>query len=103
MSFKLVEYMCPEHQRFESLETRPPPTYVACPECRVMSELVISATPGFSQFVTVERGKFAPPPSPHHLDTSKYGLREEGYKTWREKRTKQLQDLRRAEIKAKLR
>lgn len=105
MSFIMVEYLCSAHDppfRFDSLEYRPPPPVSSCPHCGGEGELVISGPRVFGQFVTVERGKVAPPPSPHALDTSAYGRREVGYREWRANRTKQLRDIRIKEVRDKV-
>lgn len=104
MSYIMVEYLCTAHEngRFESLERRPAPDTSTCPHCGADAERVISAVPGFAQFVTVERGKIAPPPSPNHLDTSGYGLRKQTWREWKAARAKQHRDRRHKEIKEKL-
>jgi len=42
MSWIMVEYLCPEHGRFESLEVRPAPSSRAC-ECGSSADLAVSA------------------------------------------------------------
>lgn len=103
MSFVMVEFLCPADGRFESLESRPAPTSAPCPICSAPSELVISAPLGTTPIVTVERGALAKPPGPGFLDTSGYGLRKQSYTEWKAAQQKKQADLRRAEIKAKLR
>lgn len=103
MSLIMVEYLCPEHGRFESLESRPAPQVAPCPTgCGEWAELVISAPAGFSQFVTFERGKLAEPPSPKFLDTSGYGLRKQSYQEWKADLATKQSEERRKELKGKL-
>jgi hypothetical protein len=103
MSLIMVEYICPDHGRFESLESRPAPSLQSCPDCGEAAELTISAPLTTTPIATVVRGHVAPRENPYHLDTSAYGLREQGYNEWRKKRNAQMTELRRKEIRSKLR
>lgn len=103
MSFVMVEFACPEHGRFESLETRPAPASAPCPICSAPSEIVISAPLGTTPIVTVERGALAKPPGPGFLDTSGYGLRKQSYSEWKAAQQRKQADLRRDELRRKMR
>ena len=102
MSFILVEYLCPEHGRFDSLESRPAPDVKPC-ECGLDAERVISAPAGFAQFVTFERGSLAKAENPRHLDTSGYGLRKQTWQEWKDATHRKHAEERRKELKEKLR
>lgn len=69
MSWIMLEYECPEHGRFDSLEPRSEaPDHKPCPICGRLSPWVISAPLGKVKIGEVTRGKSEPPPA-HVMDT----------------------------------
>lgn len=86
MSFVLLEFLCPEHDRFESLEDRATaPDAAPCPQCGASSPWVISAPMGRVKLGSVTTGKFEPPPHRYALDTRPLadGMK---YSDWKKKR-----------------
>lgn len=65
----LIDYLCPSHGLWESLEPRPAPSESACPECGQASPRAISAAHvGTNWSGSVSRGKSDPVP-PGCMDT----------------------------------
>lgn len=97
------EYLCPDHGRFEIIESRNTATDPgrACPDCGAIAEWVISAPKTKTTWASVERGGVADAPVPWALDTRPLA---EGMPLgeFRAKRAKEHNDRRHAEIKAKL-
>lgn len=84
--WRLQEYLCPRHGRFESLEHAPPPSESACPRCAKAAPSVISATHYKTCWASAgTQGKPEPPPAPTATNTEKLG---EGmkYQDWRAER-----------------
>lgn len=82
----LLEYMCPEHGRFESLEERAEsPDDVPCPDCGAISPWTISAPMPKLQKGAVSQGKFEEPQYKGQLDTRALA---DGmpYNDWKKKR-----------------
>lgn len=69
----MQEYECPEHGRFESLERRPAPRLLPCPECALASDACISAAHTMTCYATVTTGKPETKPGPLALDTLPLG------------------------------
>lgn len=68
----IVEYLCPQHGRFESLEQRPPPDDKPCPSCFRPAPWCISAPYGRVKLASAtSHGYEAPPPGV--LDTRAIG------------------------------
>lgn len=94
MSLIAVDYLCPEHGVFDSLETRPAPTFVPCPRCGAMSEQQFpSPMLKTCWAVAATTAKSDAPPSPAYMDTSaladgrpeKYEAQRASYwRNWRE-------------------
>jgi hypothetical protein len=102
MTYTVAEYLCPAHGRFDSLEPRPAPSLLACPECGELSESVISAPRIKTQWGTAAvRGKPAERPYPHAMDTEKLadGMADA---EWKRHRAKVWEDKTRRENRAKV-
>lgn len=88
MSWRLIEFECPSHGRFEELLPRgeSAASSYLCPSCQADSPRVISAPKvGTVWGYAASRGKYEPPPHPGVLATK--SLSEgESYQSWKTKR-----------------
>lgn len=94
MSLIALDYLCPEHGPFDSLEQRPAPTYIPCPQCGAMSEQQFpSPMLKTTWAVAATTAKSDGPPSPAYMDTSSLAdgrperfqkQREDYFRSWRE-------------------
>jgi hypothetical protein len=70
VSFVMLEFLCEEHGRFESLELRATaPDAAPCPECGASSPWCISSPLPKPQYGAVSQGKVSKAPVPLALDT----------------------------------
>lgn len=97
----MVEYLCENGHRSESLEERAHPREsITCP-CGDVAERTVSAVLGRMPIATVTRGKPETPPWPHAYSTRELG---DGmpYSEWKAKRDKVFNDRRIKKLKEML-
>lgn len=98
MSLISVEYMCPEHDRFEALVERPAFDFMSCPHCGALAPWVVSAPRVKIPTASVSTGKSSGPPSLGYLDTRALG---DGMplKEWKAQRAEYHSERRRRELR----
>jgi hypothetical protein len=90
--WRMQEFLCEKHGRFESLERAPVPESVPCPTCARAAPAVISAVASKTCWASAgPKGKPDPAPRPTATDTIPLG-EGQTYNEWKANRRKVWRD-----------
>lgn len=105
MSWRLIEFECPDHGRFEELLPRSEAALTSshgCPSCGAVSDRIISAPKAGTVWgAAVSRGKSDPRPNPGVLNTESLADGRK-YSDWKKERREFRAEERRREIKREI-
>lgn len=91
MSLVIHDYLCPDHGTFESIEERPAPEELPCPECQAPSPICMSAVFGSVRVSSISQGKIDKPELATFTSTETIG-EGESVREWKKRRVKMWRD-----------